>query len=239
MEMFPEKAMILAAGYGTRLRPLTDSTPKALIELQGIPMIERVIQKLKTCGVKEIIVNTHYLSGQIEHFLASKDFGLQVKTIYEPQILGTGGAIKNVKQLFKECSSVLIHNVDVFSDCDLKALNNYHVKSRADTTLAVNRRYTRRPLLIDDEQFLIGRIVDSKTELSVNSHGSVHQYGFCGIYIIEKKIFEMFPEKNTFEIIPFLLSISAQVRIKAFDIGKAAWYDLGKLETLKFLNETV
>lgn len=138
--MFPRKAMILAAGYGTRLKPFTDKIPKALIEVQGVPMIEHVLQKLKKCGVTEVIVNTHYLCGQVEQFFASKDFGIKIQTVFEPEILGTGGAIKNASDLLAGSGSVIIHNVDVISDCDIKAMYNYHKDKKADITIAVKIR---------------------------------------------------------------------------------------------------
>jgi len=236
--MFPVKAMILAAGYGKRLKPLTDKIPKALVEVNGIPMIEHVIRKLKGYGVNEVVVNTHYLSAQVEQFLASKDFGIKVKTLFEFDILGTGGAIKNAAELLAGTGPVIIYNADVLSDCNLNDMYSFHLIREADITLAVNNRKSQRPLLIDQDDTVAGRIIGSKTEIANDYNGIIHQAGFCGMHIIEEKIFSLFPSENVFDIIPFYLSIAGNAKVKAFDIGKVKWYDLGKAETIKLLNKS-
>ncbi|HEY3249727.1 MAG TPA: nucleotidyltransferase family protein, partial [Ignavibacteria bacterium] len=176
------RAMILAAGYGTRLKPLTDTRPKALISYKGKPMIENVIIKIKKAGINEITINTHYLAEKIKEYLDNNKFGgLKVNLTYEKEILGTGGGIKNAAGYLKGSANFLVHNVDVESDIDLAELTEFHLKNSPLATLAVKKRDTTRPLLIDEDNNLIGRIREGKQQLLKEVSGPISQISFCGV----------------------------------------------------------
>ena len=146
------KAMIFAAGLGTRLKPLTDHLPKALVPVAGKPMLEHVILKLKAAGFTEIVINIHHFGEQIIGFLqANQHFGLTIHISDErEQLLDTGGGIQKASTFFQGNEPFLVHNVDILSDTDLKTLYDYHVQSGNDATLLASQRKTSRYLLFDD-----------------------------------------------------------------------------------------
>src|SRR5512137_142430 len=152
------KAMILAAGVGSRLRPLTDETPKALIDVGGAPMIEHVIRRLKSGGVTEVVVNLFHLGDQIVDFLASRgNFGLRIQFTREVELLDTGGGLKNAAWFFDDGLPFFLHNVDVLSEIDLGALHRFHQENDALVTLAVQSRPSSRLLLFEQDGRLCGR----------------------------------------------------------------------------------
>ena len=152
------KAMILAAGVGSRLRPLTDETPKALIDVGGAPIIEHVIRRLQLAGVTEIVVNLFHLGDRIVEFLASKgNFGLHIALSRESELLDTGGGLKNAAWFFDDDCPFFLHNVDVLSEIDLGALHRFHQENGALVTLAVQSRPSSRLLLFEQDGRLCGR----------------------------------------------------------------------------------
>ena len=152
------KAMIFAAGLGTRLKPLTDHTPKALVPVNGRPMLEHVILKLKAAGCTEAVVNVHHFGQQIIDFLhAIQNFGITIHISDERnEFLDTGGVIKKASSFFSGTAPFLVHNVDILSDVDLKALYDFHLQSGNDATLLVSPRETSRYLLFDTNIRLCG-----------------------------------------------------------------------------------
>ena len=152
------KAMIFAAGLGTRLKPLTDSTPKALLPINGKPMLEHVILKLKDAGFHQIAINVHHLGDQIINFLAANNnFGIQIHISDERDyLLDTGGGIKHAAAFLQGNEPFLIHNVDILSDIDLRALYNHHIETNPLATLLVSKRNTSRYLLFNKENKLCG-----------------------------------------------------------------------------------
>jgi NDP-sugar pyrophosphorylase family protein len=166
------KAMILAAGLGTRLRPLTDNVPKALVELNGCTLLEILITRLKSFGVTEIIVNVHHHAEKIVSFLkANSNFGLRIELSREDDLLlDTGGGLKKAAWFFQEGNSsepFLLHNVDVLSNIDFHQMLAAHKKSSALATLAVQKRPSSRQLLFDQNNLLVGRsIKDVETLVS-------------------------------------------------------------------------
>ena len=225
------KAMILAAGFGTRMKPLTDIVPKALVKVSGAPMIEPVIRRLVEYGIREIVVNTHYLSKQVEEYFAENDFGVKIFLSYEKEILGTGGGIKNAGKLLKDSDAFIVHNVDVSSEINLKELVEFHFRNSAFATLAVKRRDTRRPLVIDKQGNLIGRKSPEKTYRYRKSEGTESLAGFCGIHVISSSIFNCLSEEGFFDIFTaYFRLIKEQKRILAFDTGSSLWNDLGTLD---------
>jgi len=185
------KAMILAAGLGTRLRPLTDNIPKALVELNGRTLLEITIERLKSFGITEIIVNVHHHAEKIAAFVNSKNnFGLRIELSREDDLLlDTGGGLKKAASFFQEENSAepfLLHNVDVLSTIDFRQMLAAHKKSSALATLAVQQRPSSRQLLFDDNGLLCGRRINNTDTLvsSVNSASSsvgtpVHPVGAC------------------------------------------------------------
>ncbi len=157
------KAMILAAGLGTRLRPLTDGRPKALVEIAGRTLLEITLSRLRTFGVSEVIINVHHFADMILDYLkANKNFGLRIEISREDVLLDTGGGLKKAAWFFLEDSSdpedpFILHNVDVVSSIDLRRMTQFHVENHALATLPMQDRETSRYLLFNDQLQLCGR----------------------------------------------------------------------------------
>src|SRR3977135_4381944 len=175
------KAMILAAGLGMRLRPLTDHRPKALVEVAGRTLLEITLTRLRTFGVGEVIINAHYLADMILEYLQENDnFGIHIQISREEVLLDTGGGLKNAAYFFREESEpFILHNVDVISTVDLGRMVQFHNENQALATLAVQDRKTSRYLLFDEQRQLCGRRFgnDDKTEL-VRSSPQVQALAF-------------------------------------------------------------
>src|ERR1700704_5891267 len=169
-EGFPMKAMILAAGLGTRLRPLTDNRPKALVELSGRTLLEVTLSRLRTFGITEVIVNVHHFADMVIDYLKSnKNFGLRIEISWEETLLDPGGGLKKAAWFFLEDSArldepFLLHNVDVISNIDLRRMLQFHAENQALATLAVQSRETSRYLLFDNDDQLSGRRVGPDQE---------------------------------------------------------------------------
>ena len=151
------KAFILAAGFGTRLKPLTDKIPKALISYKGEAMINHQIKKLKNLGVNYIVVNAHHYADEIENYLKNNNFGVEIIVIKEKVILGTGGGILNALEFLKKEKYFIVLNVDIETDFELNQLLKYHISENPLATLAVQRRYTARSLEFNEDLNFIGR----------------------------------------------------------------------------------
>ena len=217
-----KKAMILAAGLGTRLKPLTDTMPKALVEYNGIPMISRVIQKLTSEGINDIVINTHHFSDQIENYFSENYFGVKITLIKEEEILGTGGAVKNAEKYLSEADDFIVYNTDIDSEINIKEMYQHHVNFKAIATLAVQFRQTNRPILIDEDMNFRGRAYNSGYEFK--------KAAFCGIHVINKNIFRYFPDRKIFDIIDFYCDLisALDLKIKCYNITDIYWRDLGK-----------
>ena len=231
------KAMILAAGLGTRLRPLTETRPKALVEVDGKPLLEHVLRRLLEVGVTEVIVNVHHFPEQIAEFLRAKqNFGIRIELSHESELLDTGGGLKQAGWFFDDGQPFFLHNVDILSDIDLRALYQAHTQRRALATLAVMPRDSSRYLLFDETGRLCGwgNHATGRHELSREPDGEVEALGFCGIHVISPAIFEKLTEAGAFSIITSYLRLAAEdERILAFRVDGATWRDVGKLEMLQ------
>ncbi len=230
------KAMILAAGLGTRLRPLTDHRPKALVEISGRTLLEITLSRLRAFGIREVIINVHHFAGMILEYLKTNDnFGMRIEVSREEVLLDTGGGLKKAAWFFLEDSSGLeepfiLHNVDVISTIDLRRMLQFHNENQALATLAVQDRETSRYLLFDEQLQLCGRRSgrDQKAEL-VRSSPRAQALGFCGIHVISPRLFAMMNEDGVFSIIPSYLRLAAQrEKILAFRADEYYWRDLGK-----------
>jgi NDP-sugar pyrophosphorylase family protein len=221
--------MILAAGFGTRLKPITDSVPKALIPYKGKPMICNVIQKLMSYGIERIVINTHHFSEQMEEFFAANSFDAEITLVHEEAILGTGGGIKNAEKDLRHENSFLVYNVDIDCEINLHELYNSFLSKNPLAALAVKKRQSSRYLLASTDLDLIGR-TENGNEVMYKSHtGPFTTYAFCGIHILSCKVFEYLPSGLSFDIIPaYMQMLQKGINISAYDIGDTWWKDLGK-----------
>ncbi len=191
------KAMILAAGFGTRLRPLTDDRPKALVKVAGRTMLEITLSRLRACGVREVIINVHHFAGMIIDYLEANDnFGLRIEVSREELLLDTGGGLKQAAWFFLEDSNRLeepfiLHNVDVISTIDLQRMVQFHADQQALATLAVQDRETSRYLLFDEQLQLCGRRSgpNEKPEI-VRSSPQLQAQAFSGIHVISPRLLD-------------------------------------------------
>ena len=218
------KAMIFAAGLGTRLAPLTNTMPKAMVPISGKPMIQHQIEKLRGFGFDYIVVNVHHFADQIINFVKNNDFGVQIEISDERDLLlNTGGGLKNVKKFFCEGDNFLIHNVDIFSDLDLKALYEHHCTTENVATLAVMHRESSKHLLFDTENRLCGwRDLKNDKSIITIERENYNEMAFSGIYVCNYRIFDLIDNEGSFPIIPELLKISKLHRIGGYilDVGK-------------------
>jgi len=228
------KAMILAAGIGSRLRPLTDETPKALLDVGGTPMIERVIQRLASAGVTELVVNLFHLGDRIVEFLAGKrNFGLRIEFTREAELLDTGGGLQNAAWFFDDGRPFFLHNVDVLSDIDLVGLLRFHHRVGALATLAVQRRTGSRQLLFDRDGRLCGRESPEGVEWTTTPVSDIERLAFTGIHVIDPAIFPRMTETGVFPITRTYLRLAGEgERIVAYRADGRYWQDIGSPEKL-------
>lgn len=235
------KAMIFAAGLGTRLRPLTDNMPKALVPVGGKPMLERVILNLIKYGFDDITINIHHFGGQIIDFLkANNNFGVTIHISDErDELLDTGGGILKARNFLDGNESFLVHNADILTDLNLKEFYDNHLGNNADATLLTASRNTARYLLLDDTNRLHGWINKNTGELKpqgfVYETDKYKEMAFGGIHILSPSIFpalENFTDEHKFSIIPFYLSVCEKLNIYGYAPEGYKWFDIGKIETL-------
>ncbi len=213
------KGLILAAGFGKRLRPITLKKPKALVPVLNLPMIERNIHFLKSHGINEIIINTHYMHEQIEEYISKNDFGIPIHTVFEPRILGTGGAIRNVSNLWKN-EPLLVINGDVITDIDISRAYEWHLKNKALATLILHH-YPRFKKIDIDIAHHITRI-KKKEESGCLS--------FTGIHILDPDIINFMPYR-AFDIVDFYREmIRKEFFIKGYVSYGHYWRDIGTIE---------
>lgn len=232
--------MIFAAGLGTRLKPLTDTTPKALLPIGGKPMLEHVIQKLKDAGFHQIVINIHHHGQQILDFLeANNNFGIRINISDERDyLLDTGGGIKKAARFLQGNEPFLIHNVDILSNVDLRHLYNKHLETNPLATLLVSKRNTSRYLLFNKENKLCGwRNHDTgevKSYYPDFDPKQYNEYAFSGVHVVSPQIFEWMEEwTGKFSIINFYLSICAKTNIHAYEMENLRLLDIGKPDTLE------
>lgn len=235
------KALVFAAGLGTRLRPLTDHQPKALVPVGGVPMLERVILRLKGAGFDEITVNVHHFGQQIIDFLQAKQyFGLNIHISDErDMLLDTGGGILKAKPFLEGNEPFLVHNADIITDIDLKAFYRHHTESKVDATLLVSQRETSRYLLFDERGRLqgwtnksTGEVLPTDLDLTTKHYTPL---AFNGIHIISPTLYRWMgqaPWTGKFSITPFYVDICREAHIEAYRPEKINFFDIGKLETL-------
>lgn len=239
------KAMIFAAGFGTRLRPLTDTMPKALVEVDGIPVLERVIVKLKAAGFDDIVVNVHHFASQIEDFLRRKDdFGVRISISEEPvEALETGGGIKHAAPLLQG-SRFLAHNVDILSNADLGRFASCDDPSSLATLLLSRTDKAERCLYFDDDMMLAGwmnlRTGETRSPLPDFSPEKFHRCSFCGIQMLSPELLSMtasWPDR--FSIMDLYLSAPVCRRVRGVVVPDLKFVDIGSPEKLALASSMV
>jgi N-acetyl-alpha-D-muramate 1-phosphate uridylyltransferase len=230
------KAMIFAAGLGTRLKPYTEAMPKALVPVAGVAMLEILINHLQANGINEIIVNVHHFAGQIIGFLeANNNFGAGIAISHEEDLLlDTGGGLKKAAWFFSDHEPFLVQNVDVISDVNYLDMLDMHKKSGALATLAVSDRKTSRYFLFDDKMQLSGW--ENTKTAEVKSIGqkvlNPKRLAFSGIHIINPEIFGLMNQAGRFSIVDTYLDLATNQRIMGYEHNPENWVDLGKPEEL-------
>ena len=228
--------MIFAAGLGTRLGELGRDTPKALVEIAGVTMLERTARALVAAGAERIVVNVHHHAERIERFVAARDLGAEILVSREPERpLETGGGLLHARHLLRRDGPILLHNVDVITDADLRALVDAHRASGALATLAVNERETTRYLLFDDAG-LLGR-VDHRRGLRVESRprrGDVRALAFAGIHVCSPGLLDRIEERGVFPIVDVYLRLAAEGQaIAAWRLTAGLWLEVGNVDRLE------
>jgi len=242
------KAMILAAGLGSRLRPLTNDRPKALVTINGRTLLEIAIARLRNFGIHEIVINTHHFAGQIRDYLAAnQNFGMRIEISHEDELLDTGGGLKQAAWFFLDgknpadssLAPFILHNVDVISTIDLSRMVLCHEEHNAIATLAVQDRESSRHLLFDQLGYLCGRRIGRDAEPQiVRDTRPATALAFCGIHVISPRIFGLLTESGAFSVIDAYLRFAAQgERIAAFTADDYRWRDLGTCESLAAAHE--
>lgn len=237
------KAMVLAAGLGTRLRPLTNNRPKALVEIDGRTLLEITLARLGEFGIREVVINAHHFADKLAEYLKTHDdFGMRITISREEILLDTGGGLKKASHFFLDDSQsakagepILVHNVDVLSTIDLADMVKFHAANQALATLAVQRRKTSRYLLFDEHRQLCGRrIGEMATAEMVRKAHRLSPLAFAGIHVISPRLFPMLTEEGAFSIINAYLRLAgAGEKIVAFRADEAYWRDLGRPEELE------
>ena len=226
--------MIFAAGLGTRLQPITNTMPKALVQVEGQPMLWHVVTKLRRASMTRLVVNVHHFASQITDYLAANgNFGMDIRVSDESgKLLNTGGGIRKARPLFDSDSPVLIHNVDILSNADLEAL---YWHACGDTLLLVSNRPTKRFLLFDDEMRLCGwRNTDTGAERVQVQRDGLQQLAFSGIHLLSPQLLPLMePWPDTFGIIDFYMEQCATQRLRGWLQQDLRFLDIGKLATLQ------
>lgn len=229
--------MIFAAGLGTRLRPLTDRMPKALVPVGGQPLLWHIIMKLRQAGFQRLVVNVHHFAEQIIDYLSANDnFGLDIRISDESGgLLETGGGIRKALPLFDSTSPILIHNVDILSNLNLTEVYEKAATSNADALLVVSQRQTKRYLLFDDDMLLRGWTNIETGE--VKGRLAERQLAFSGIHVLRPTVAPLladWPER--FPIMDFYLKTCGSHPIGGYEAQELKLLDVGKLDTLDIAN---
>ncbi len=229
------RAMVLAAGRGTRLGALTATRPKALVEIRGVTLLEHVLRRLRTAGVTDVIINTHHCGEQIEAFIAQRHgLGLAVAFSREVELLDTGGGLKQAAWYFSDGHPFLVHNVDVLSDLDLAGMVRAHEASGALAMLAVKSRPTSRPLVFDADLQLVGRLRAHGREIVRATGAPACELGFCGVHVISPSLLPQLTETGSFSIIDSYLRLAADgAAILGHRVDSCRWRDCGRPEDLR------
>jgi NDP-sugar pyrophosphorylase family protein len=234
------KAMILAAGLGTRLMPLTSDRPKALVEVGGKTLLEHCINNLVSQGFNHIVINVHHFAPKMYEFLSQHKFKASIYVSDETdRLLDTGGGIIHARQFLDGEEPFLVHNVDIISDINLRYLVDTHIQSEALATLAVNRRESSRVFLFDEEMQLAGwRNMLTGRSIFPNMHKTLYEaYAFAGIHVISPEIFNLISTKGVFSIVDAYLNLCKDNKIVGVNLPDNFILDVGKPDSLNRAKE--
>lgn len=228
------KAMIFAAGLGTRLKPFTDNHPKALAVVNGKPLLQRNIEYLKSFGIEEIVINVHHFADQIIEFLEENNyFGIEITISDETdQVLETGGGLVKAKANFEE--DFLVMNVDILTDLNLAKFIKAHQENKALVTLAVSDRNSSRKLFFNEQNELKGwRNLKTEEEIkAVDSLDNCKDLAFSGIHVISPTLFDKITEKGKFSIMKVYMDLMKTESIIGFDHSGGILIDVGRPESV-------
>lgn len=246
------KAIVFAAGIGSRLKPFTLHHPKALAPVNGTPALELVVERLKAAGVDELVINVHHFAEQVRDFVAARDnFGIRVHISDESdRLLETGGALVKAAEWLKSDSPFIVHNADIVTNLDLRGMYESHLRSGADVTLLATDRKTSRYLFFDkDGDRLRGWINEKTGEVRpagfVPDPESMNKLAFGGVHVIDPKVLDMLAEYREpgtpFSLTPFYVDECGNLRIHAYspDPDKFVWADIGTPESLQHASELI
>lgn len=227
------QAMILAAGLGTRLKPVTDELPKALVEVNGKTLLEIAIRNLIENDFRRIVINVHHFADKVKDYINKNTFAADIFISDESDLLlDTGGGIKQAQKFFDD-SPILIHNVDIISNLNLKEFYQFHLSDDALASLVVSNRESNRYLLFNDYNILCGwQDVKKNEKIIVRDDVKLNQLAFSGIHILNPHLIESFPKEKVFSVIKAYLKIAGTEDIHAFISNDIKWIDVGKVDSL-------
>jgi MurNAc alpha-1-phosphate uridylyltransferase len=229
------KAMILAAGQGTRLKPLTDHTPKPLVRFNGVPLLEIIIKRLFVSGIDEIVINIHHMADQVLDFLEVKNYydGRVLISDERDRLMDTGGGVLKARDLLYSDEPFLLHNVDVLTNLDINQLISSHKSEKALITIAVKKRSTSRLLLFDENNCLAGWHHNETGEMRIvrEYDGELSSYGNSCVYIFNSEFFDLVDHREPVSLTDIYLELAMQHKIKAFIHNDDFWFNLGLYES--------
>lgn len=228
------QAMILAAGLGTRLKPITNELPKALVEVNGSTLLEIAIRNLIENDFRRIIINVHHFADKVKEFINNNTFAADIFISDESDLLlDTGGGIKHAKKYFDD-SPILVHNVDIISNLNLKEFYQFHLSDDALASLVVSNRESNRYLLFNDDNILCGwQDVKKDEKIIVREDSKLNQLAFSGIHILNPNLLDSFPDEKVFSVIKAYLKIAGTEDIHAYVSNNLKWIDVGKIDSLQ------
>ena len=234
------QAMILAAGLGTRLKPITDELPKALVEVNGKTLLEIAIRNLIENDFRRIVINVHHFADKVIDFINNNTFAADIYISDESDLLlDTGGGIKHAKKFFDN-SPILVHNVDIISNLNLKEFYQYHISDDSVASLVVSNRKSNRYLLFNEADILCGWQDNSKDEkIIVRENSKLNQLAFNGIHILNPHLIDSFPDEKVFSVIKAYLKIAGTEDIHAYVSDEIKWIDVGKVESLQKASQLI
>lgn len=226
--------MILAAGLATRLKPLTDHIPKALVRFNTVPLLHRVVNNIFDAGIEAIVVNVHHFPDQVINFLQEQKYygGRVVISDEKEQLMDTGGAIIHAAWFLNDGNPFLVHNVDVYTNLNIKKLIDYHLKGNGLATIAVKDRPTSRSLLFDDQLQLIGwKHNETGEEIHLKDKQQVaYAYGNSCVQVIQSEFFKLVNLEGPFSLTESYLDLARDHTIRGFEHNDDYWFDLGRYE---------
>lgn len=233
--------MILAAGLGTRLKELTQDKPKALVEVAGKTLLERNIENLVQQGFDTIVVNIHHFGNQVIRFLETHHFNAKVYVSDERgALMDTGGGIVQALPFFHDTAAVLVHNVDILSDVDLKTYYDQFIASQDDAWLLTQDRITTRKLLFDEQGLLIGwkNLKDGTYKWVDGVKNQFKELAFNGMHLFKPALFSQYPCQR-YSVIDLYLEQAAQHKVRSMEINPGFWFDIGKAEDFANINNFI